>query len=126
MDKVIMWHHPNCTFNSTDTPDGDFCNCRGVVDKRDYDALARQVATLERVSQEDHCRADQLERQLAECEKNLYGGQELVDHLRKRIEVLLDDKAIMMAEMHDRELDESDDDENFDDLPRTGQCGCND
>jgi len=78
MDKVIMWHHPNCTFNSTDTPDGDFCNCRGVVDKRDYDALARQVATLERVSQEDHCRAEQLEHQLAEARLDVVQKQWIV------------------------------------------------
>ena len=33
-------------------------------------------------------RAEQAEARLAECEKNLYGGQELIDQLRERLAAL--------------------------------------
>lgn len=42
-------HARNCSFNATDTPDGDFCDCVPVVEMsvKDYNAMHGRLTRLE-------------------------------------------------------------------------------
>lgn len=65
------YHHPNCSLNATNGPDGDFCNCKMVVDYSEYAALratiAQQAQEMERLERQLELDAQQIQAVRDQC-----------------------------------------------------------